>query len=198
MKREKPVKEKKEKVNKSGMKDWQKSLIILAVVGIVAYLLFSYVILWGIIPSESMAPTLEVGDYAINNGLAYVTHEPQRGDIIIFEAHEKNMEGDTLIKRIIGLPGDDIMFIDGYVHINGQLVYEEYLDEDVETNCMYDFEVPEGCYFVMGDNRENSLDSRFWEDPFVKREEIKGKMITKVPVVRLKKTVTSIFNSIRN
>lgn len=198
MKKEKPVKEKKEKVNKSGMKDWQKSLIILAVVGIVAYLLFSYVILWGVIPSESMEPTLEVGDYAINNGLAYVTHEPQRGDIIIFEAHEKNMEGDTLIKRIIGLPGDDIMFIDGYVYINGQLSYEEYLDEDVETNCMYDFEVPEGCYFVMGDNRENSLDSRFWEDPFVMREEIKGKMITKVPVVRLKKTVTSIFNSIRN
>lgn len=180
MKREKPVREKKEKVNKSGMKDWQKSLIILAVVGIVSYLLFSYVILWGVIPSESMEPTLEVGDYAINNGLAYVTHEPQRGDIIIFEAHEKNMEGDTLIKRIIGLPGDDIMFIDGYVYINGQQAYEEYLDEDVETNCMYDFEVPEGCYFVMGDNRENSLDSRFWEDPFVKREEIKGKMIMKI------------------
>ena len=55
------------------LKDWQKSLIILAVVGILAYLLLSYVILWGVISSESMEPTLEVGDYAINNGLAYVT-----------------------------------------------------------------------------------------------------------------------------
>lgn len=161
----------------AGLKDWQKSLIILALVGIVAYLLLSYVILWGVISSESMEPTLKVGDYAINNGLAYVGHEPQRGDIIIFEAHEKNMEGDTLIKRIIGLPGDDVMFIDNHVYINGQPIYEDYLDEDVKTDCMYDFEVPEGCYFVMGDNRENSLDSRFWEDPFVKREEIKGKMI---------------------
>lgn len=198
MKKERPVKEKKEKMNKSGLKDWQKSLIILAGVGIVVYLILTKVLLWGVIPSESMYPTLEVGDYAINNGLAYVTHEPQRGDIVIFTGHEQNMNGETLIKRIIGVPGDSLMFVDGYVYVNGQIAYEEYLGEDIETNSAKDFEVPDGCYFVMGDNRENSLDSRFWDDPFVKRSEIKGKLITRIPVVRLKKTVSSLISSVLN
>ena len=143
------------------LKDWQKSLIILAVVGILAYLLLSYVILWGVISSESMEPTLEVGDYAINNGLAYVTHEPQRGDIIIFTGHEQEMDGETLIKRIIGIPGDDLMFVDGNIYLNGKLLEEDYLPDGTKTYSQKDFEVPEDCYFVMGDNRDDSFDSRF-------------------------------------
>lgn len=171
---------KRGKFHESGWKDWQKSLIILAVVGTVVYLILTKVLLWGVVPSESMYPTLKAGDYVINNGLAYLTHEPQRGDIIIFTAHEETMEDETLIKRIIGGPGDSLMFIDGDIFINGQLAYEEYLGENVETNSFKDFEVPEGCYFVMGDNRDNSFDSRYWEDPYVRFENIKGKAIVDI------------------
>lgn len=162
------------------VKDWQTSLIVLAGVGIVVYLILTKVLFWGVIPSESMYPTLEAGDYAINNGLAYVTHEPQRGDIIIFTGHEQEMDGETLIKRIIGIPGDDLMFVDGEIYLNGQLLEEDYLPDGTKTYSQKDFEVPEDCYFVMGDNRDDSFDSRFWVDSFVKKSEIKGKLIKKI------------------
>ena len=95
-----------------------------------------------------MTPTLEVGDIVVANGLAYKLKEPQRGDIIIFD-----MNGVTLIKRVIGVPGDSLMFVDGYLYLNGELVSEEYLPENIETNSFKDFEdIPDECYFVMGDN----------------------------------------------
>ena len=120
-------------------------------------------------------------------------NEPVRGDIIVFKGTEGDMVGKTLIKRIIGLPGDDIMFIDGYVYINGQICYEEYLNENIETNSNIDFEVPEGCYFVMGDNREHSHDSRFWSDPYIRKTDIKGKMLASIPISKVLSTIRTIF-----
>lgn len=114
-----------------------------------------------------MQPTLNVADIVLVNGFAYVNSEPQRGDIIVFDGSEGNVPGEMLIKRVIGLPGDSMMFVDGYIYINGQLCKEEYLSDEIETNSFKDFEVPEGCYFVLGDNRNNSYDSRFWENPYI-------------------------------
>ena len=168
-------------------------LIVGAASVTISYLFFTHVIIGGWIPSSSMEPTLQVGDYAISNGLAYLKHEPQKGDIIIFR-HADVADGETLIKRIVGVPGDSIMFIDGYVYINGELVYESYLPEETETNSFKDFEnIPDGCYFVMGDNRENSEDSRFWNDPYVQKSEIRGKLLSVIPFARLKETVQDIF-----
>ena len=102
--------------------------------------------------------------------MAYVNQEVRRGDIIFFESPEYNA---TFGKRVIGLPGDIVEFKDGYVVINGQYVDESaYIDKNVETNCAKTFTVPNGCYFVLGDNRELSNDSRFWLEPFVKQEDI--------------------------
>lgn len=158
-------------------KEWGKNIAVCIIVFVVVFVFFHTVVLWGIVPSSSMEPTLNIGDAVIVNGLAYVKNEPVRGDIIVFKGSEGDMVGKTLIKRIIGLPGDDVMFIDGTIYINGQKYQEEYLNESIVTDSPFDYEVPEGCYFVMGDNREHSHDSRFWSDPFVKKEEIKGKMI---------------------
>lgn len=193
-KSDKPVKDYKSAQKKNVIiKPWVMYLLVGTASIIISYLFFTRVIIGGWIPSSSMEPTLQVGDYAISNGLAYLKHEPQRGDIITFR-HKGVAEGKTLIKRIIGVPGDSIMFIDGYVYINGELVYESYLPEETETNSFKDFEnIPDGCYFVMGDNRENSEDSRFWVDPYVKKKEIRGKLLSAFPLARLKTTVQDIF-----
>lgn len=155
---------------------WQKFIVELVVVAIVSALIFKLVLIPGTTVSNSMEPTIKTGDWGFSNGLAYVLKEPQRGDVIVFYSKEL---GKILTKRVIGLPGDTVSFYDGYVYINDGLIREEYIDEDVETNsAISDFIVPEGSYFVLGDNREYSYDSRFWSDPYVKRCDIKGKWMT--------------------
>lgn len=193
---EKPMKDTKTKIPRKisivekwrQLKEWQKTLIELVIVFAVAMLIFTRVIINGVIPSGSMEPTLEIGDVAIANGLAYTLKTPERGDIIIF-----NRDGVTLIKRVIGVPGDSLMFVDGYLYLNGELVYEEYLPENTETNSFKDFEdIPDGCYFVMGDNREHSYDSRAWDDPYVREDAIRGKMICDIPISKLKRSLASL------
>lgn len=182
-KKEKPKKEEKQSEKKKMTKK-QRELLETLIFALGCFIFFKTVLIFGVIPSASMENTISEGNIAVVNGLAYVVNEPKRGDIVIFETDQ--VAEKTLIKRIIGVPGDNITFEDGYVYINGQLCYEEYLEEDVETNCIYEFNVPDNAYFVMGDNRENSLDSRFWENPYVSKKDIKGKYITQIPLNELK------------
>ncbi len=120
------------------------------------------------VPSESMAPTLQVGDRMLNNKLAYYLSDPERGDIVVFEDIGKQKDEDT-VKRVIGLPGDEISVEDGSLLINGELPYEPYLPDGESSNPQIpgadDFGpvfVPKDHVFVMGDNRANSYDSRFF------------------------------------
>lgn len=138
------------------------------------YLFMNYVLEFSHVMSESMEPTVMTGNMAVCNRLAYLNHPIERGDIISFwsEEYEK-----SLIKRIIGLPGDEITFSDGHVLINGSIVYEDYLPKGVETNCERTFVVPQQTVFVLGDNREVSLDSRHFQNPYIPVDDIKGKYI---------------------
>jgi signal peptidase I len=123
------------------------------------------------VESISMQPTLYPGDYVIVNKLAYrLKGSPDRGDVIVFR-YPPNPAAIPYIKRVIGLPGDQIHIADGRVSVNGQLVVEPYLV--VPTNRGGDWSVPEGQLFVMGDNRNNSSDSRSWG--FVPLENIIGR-----------------------
>lgn len=130
--------------------------------------------------SGSMEPTLKIGNMEVGNKMAYISKKPQRGDVISFYSKELH---EVMGKRVVGIAGDTIEFHDGYVYINGKLYDEsEYLDEDVETNCLKTFTVPKGCVFVLGDNRENSKDSRFFKEPYIKISDIRDKYMFSIPL----------------
>lgn len=133
----------------------------------------------------SMDSTLKDGDIMLLNKLQYKRYGVKRGDIVVI----KN-RGSHIIKRIIGLPGDNIKVEDNILYINGKEYKEDYLDKGTVTNNfsleeLFDTDkVPEGTYFVMGDNRDDSLDSRILG--FIDEDDIEGiASITIFPFDRL-------------
>lgn len=125
------------------------------------------------IPSASMYPTLQKGDRVLVNKISYKLHDVNRGDVVVFERPpaETATNIPDLIKRVVGLPGDQVVIEAGNVYIDGQLLDEPYLFEGVTTTadnaplkCMRDAPcvVPEGDLWVMGDNRPDSKDSRYF------------------------------------
>ena len=108
---------------------------------------------------QSMEQTLVQDQRLIVSKLSYRLHDPQRGDIIVFRDPQDS--GRNLIKRIIGLPGEIVEISNGQVFINGQPLDEPYLGSN-SMRAEPQIAIPEGCYFVMGDNRNNSSDSRSW------------------------------------
>jgi signal peptidase I len=135
-------------------------LIILAVAFVLVFgFVRPFVLEAFYIPSESMVPTLEVGDRVFVNKFIYRFSEPERGDIVVFES--VNGGEEDLIKRVVALPGDEIEVRNGTVLVNGEEQEEPYLNRGLPFNGSYQpTEIPEGEVFVMGDNRANSADSR--------------------------------------
>ena len=131
------------------------------------------------IPSGAMIPTLLIGDYILVDKIVYKKNAPQRGDIIILKYPKEPQR--IFIKRIIALGGDEIEIINKKVYINDNYLDEPFIiHSDPETNQpprddFGPFIVPENSYFVMGDNRDQSFDSRFWG--VINRKDIKGKAI---------------------
>ncbi len=111
------------------------------------------------IPSESMVPTLQVGDRVLVNKFIYRFTEPERGDIIVFESVDNSEE--DLIKRVVGLPGDKIAVRGGKLFVNGEPQKEPYTNKRLPDRSFFArTTVPKDHVFVMGDNRANSADSR--------------------------------------
>ncbi|MGI5891949.1 MAG: signal peptidase I [Bacillota bacterium] len=169
--------------NKDNIKDKKKSssiikemIIIIVLALVIAFVIKGFIIDSRIVPTPSMYPTVHVGDRVLMNRLAYIGDStPQRGDIVVFTGPEDaGVDGD-LLKRVIGLPGDVVEVKNNQVYINNEPYQEDYLAE-IPTYEYGPVKVPSGHYFMMGDNRNKSADSHYWQDPFIDESAIKGKV----------------------
>ena len=172
MPEEKPKKEKQPMTWKRLWKEWilPFGLEILALLLIVKFIFFI-----AIVPSGSMEPTIQERS-ALFTLRVHDLEKLERGDVIVFEAETPELAGTTLIKRLIGLPGDPVEIDEnGVMTINGEVQSEDYVVYQYAIPSVFD--VPEGYYLFLGDNRANSLDSRYWSDPYVSAESIQGRAV---------------------
>lgn len=150
----------------------------LVVIGAIFALIYLFIAQFHKVSGESMIPTFHDKDFIITEKVSYRFNNPQRGDIIVLK--NPNNESEDFIKRIIALPGDEIKLQGGFVYINGQLLQEPYLPLNTSTppqSFLSEGEVVkagENQYFVFGDNRSHSSDSREWGG--VPKEKIVGKV----------------------
>ena len=159
---------------------WNKKAVALwiAEIAVVCALAFILVFYFGQRVSnagDSMRSELKNGDVVLVNRLVYNAMTPKRGDIIAFKPNGRE-NAHYYIKRIVGLPGETVTIRDGKVYINDST--EPLRDDFCPETPVGDFgpyEVPEGCYFMLGDNRNVSKDSRYWLNPYVEKDKIIGK-----------------------
>ena len=158
-------KEKKRKL-KAEIIDWVKTIFFYCVIPVAIFECFFFV---ANVPTGSMETTVPTGSQVITTR-CFNKDNVERGDVVVFYSEELDM---VLLKRCIGLPGDTVEFDgEGNTYINCEYYDESYVSSysDFEGS----FEVPEGCYFFCGDNRRSSFDARFWDDPYIEKENVKG------------------------
>lgn len=148
-------------------------------------IVFAFIITQFIKPTlvrgDSMYSTLEEGDYLIINRMSYKFGKIEHGDIIVFKSDLQQDDGTNkdLVKRVIGTEGDKIKIKNSKVYVNGKELDEPYIHDEV-TEGDIDTVVPENCVFVLGDNREISLDSRYEEVGFINKSDILGKVFVRL------------------
>lgn len=174
-----PEDEEEEKKPKSKLREAVEFLIPIVVAVIIAIILKSVVFANAVVPTGSMLNTIHEGDRIIASRLAYINEDPQRYDVIIFKYPDD--ETQIYVKRVIGLPGETVQVVNGVVYVTKTDGETIQLDDSFVTNGTPEgdfgpFEVPADSYFMMGDNRNSSWDSRFWNNKFVNKEKILGKV----------------------
>lgn len=154
---------------------WEYIKMIIFVVAVVL-IVNNFLLINAKVPSESMEKTIMTGDRFFGNRLAYLFDDPERFDIVVFKYPDD--ESQLFVKRVIGLPGETVEIKDGKVYINGsQTPLDDSFTPETPTGDYGPYVVPEGSYFMLGDNRNHSGDSRFWKQPYVEKEKIVGKAI---------------------
>ena len=157
--------------------EWIKILVTAAAI---ALFLNTCIIANSDVPSESMENTIMTGDRIMGSRLTYrLGGEPERGDVVIFyHKTEPGKDRTRLVKRIVGLPGETVDIRDNQVYIDQSEtpLEEPYLPEAMISEDCH-FEVPEGCYLMLGDNRNHSRDARGWSDPYVPRKDVLAKVM---------------------
>ena len=170
---------KKNSRNELGL--WIESCIAGVLVGLIAINIMPTTTIIG----ESMSPTIKSRDSLIVNKLAYVKSEPSRGDVIVFGVNlkTKSREKKNLVKRVIGLPNEHLVIKDGAVYVDGAILKEPYLDSNY-TEGNIDVVIQENNYFVMGDNRGASSDSRNALVGTIEEDNIEGKASLKYSSIK--------------
>lgn len=160
--------EQKETSLKAEILSWVEVIVIAVVL---ALFIDNFIIINATVPSGSMEQTIMTGSRVLGTRFSYWFKDPQRGDIVVFkypidEAKGKNTK---YIKRIIGLPGETVEIREGAVYIDGEKLEETYINGTwTKRNDGFTFEVPEDHYLMLGDNRNNSSDARYWAELAVK------------------------------
>lgn len=158
-------------------RSWRENLTLIAIALCLAFLIRTFIAEPRYIPSDSMLPTLHTGDRLVVEKISYYFHPPSTGDIIVFQPPEELQrrgypKDQAFIKRVIGEPKEVVNVFQGKVYLNGQALKEDYIAEPPE-NPFPPVTVPENQFFVMGDNRNDSNDSRYWG--FLPRKNIIGR-----------------------
>ena len=136
----------------------------------VLWIVFHYIIFFAYVPTTSMVPTVPQKSVMLVSYL-HGEKEVERGDVVVFWSEEYQ---ERMVKRVVGLPGEKIVLHQGELFINDEPYAEDYvINKDVRSAT---FEVPEGAYLFLGDNRDNSEDARWWNDPYIEAEELVGKV----------------------
>lgn len=168
--------------NDAPSKAWRslrENLILITIALVLAFFIRTFIAEPRYIPSDSMLPTLETGDRLVIEKVSYRFNSPKFGDIVVFqpppELQRRGYSQDqAFIKRIIGTPGDTLKIDDGKVYLNGNILQEDYIKEP-PLEAFQLVRVPRNQYFMMGDNRNDSNDSRYWG--FLPKKNMIGKAI---------------------
>lgn len=158
---------------------WVRDIVIAIIIAAIILFFFKPII----IQQESMQPTFYSNDYVVVSKQSYsIFGDIERGDVIVFRSSllDENGNQKSLIKRVIGLPGDTIEIKNGYVILNGVTIQEDYLAEQGVSGEMEQITVDEGKIFVMGDNRAVSQDSRSPEVGQVDQDTVIGKVVLRI------------------
>ncbi|MBP3723002.1 MAG: signal peptidase I [Selenomonadaceae bacterium] len=153
------------------IKDW---IVSIAVALVLAFLIRTFIVELYIVEGPSMRPTLETQERLVVNKFIYRFRSPEKGEILVFR-YPRDKSRD-FIKRVIATEGDTVEIKDGRVYVNDKLLTEDYILEKTRSEYAK-ATVPKGTIFVMGDNRNNSEDSRFVDVGFVPYDLIKGKAV---------------------
>lgn len=151
------------------LKEW---IIPFGIEIIILLLIVKFVCFFTIVPTGSMKPT--IAEKSIVFTLRVRNPEKlKRGEIVVFFSEEL---GQNLVKRLVGLPGEHVEIDEeGMVYIDGEKLEENYVV--YQSGLTGEFEVPQGCYLFLGDNRAGSLDARYWDEPYISGDDITGKAI---------------------
>lgn len=139
----------------------------------IALFLLCFVIVSAVVPTASMEPTILCNDRVIFSRMAYWFSAPRRGDIVVFRFPDN--ESVLFVKRVAGLPGETVEIKNGQVYIDGIANAELDAYGSLIQGNFGPYQVPPQSYFMLGDNRNNSLDSRYWSNPYVARKDILGR-----------------------
>ncbi len=153
-------------------KEWYDFVETILFAFILAFLIKSFILQISYIPTGSMIPTLNDGEAVLVVRIPYYFREPERGEIIVFKYPLDPSK--EYVKRLIGLPGDTVEIKQGNVYVNGKLLEENYVKRKSDDN-HGPIKVPKDSYFVLGDNRPVSVDSRYWG--FVPKKNLVGKAL---------------------
>lgn len=165
----------KEKLKKDGKLNLKETISTIAIAVIIAFLSLNFIRMSTVV-GHSMDSTLHDGQKLILNTFIYNNNNPEHGDIIVVERPDLSVR--YFIKRVIAIGGDTIEIKNNIVYLNGEVLNEEYLNKPMLTDNLPETKIPEGKVFVMGDNRNNSLDSRSFTIGLIDvKEEILGKAV---------------------